>query len=338
VFPASSSFLQTKKKGGRGKKTKKKKKGPDLLEIVKCNILAMIIFFIHRGIFPFLMKNNILKNLDLRPISNPNSTGNVISVPLMNNNKISFNESVSIDNKKKIATKLIINFFSPLRALCSKPVYSTNIESNSNNISNLNKDNNVNSNLSFNNLDRQEKLVINLFYYITDKNQVLSNTAVNKLGNALAKLLEEPVELRLVRLHYPYLNSYILAQYVAINSKKYNFTRIQRAVFASLLLPRPKSIATEFISKLNENNSTTTIVLDKLLPSHITGVMIRISGRLKTQRSIPRQTVQTAQIGTFSPSKGIKNVIEFASLTDKNKKGAFTVKVWISQLPSLSNK
>ena len=58
---------------------------------------------------------------------------------------------------------------------------------------------------------------------------------------------------------------------------------------------------------------------------------IRVSGRLLTQRSVPRQTVQTAQIGSFS---GQDNVIDFGSYTTKNKKGAFTVKVWISQLPT----
>jgi hypothetical protein len=48
-----------------------------------------------------------------------------------------------------------------------------------------------------------------------------------------------------------------------------------------------------------------------------------------TERSRPRQTVQTAQIGSFA--KGNLSLVDSASFTTKNKKGAFTVKVWISQ-------
>lgn len=316
--------------------------------------------------------------LNLNQISIPNASGNINSVPLMFNSPAfaaTAGPDSILNNNMKIATKLIANFFSPVRALASKPVFNiinNEVLNNSNELFLIVPQNKVysstnttfsglaesknqkksfiplatdllskNKELSANNL----KVVINLFYYITNKNQALSDTTVNSLGSVLAKLFGYPVELRLVRLHYPYLNSHILAQYVAINTKKYNFTRIQRAIFGALLLPRPKSIASEHLLRLNEGNGTTSLLTTRSLPSHITGIMIRISGRLVTQRSIPRQTVQTAHIGTFSHSKGaasnlgknIKNVIESASLTCKNKKGAFTVKVWISQLPSLVN-
>lgn len=303
------------------------------------------------------------QNLNLQPISNPNTTGNVISVPLINHNLSSNNGNLAFNNKKKVAIKLIAHFFSPLRALSTEPIFTFGEDNGFK--ATFNKDTNINSEYTLCSSNNQnttstpnvtkrsdflkdkdlmeytyqskQKLVINSFYYVNNNSQALSNTAINKLGYVLSKLFGQPVELRLVRLHYPYLNSYILAQYVAINTKKYNFTRIQRAIFGSLLLPKPKSIASEFLIELEKNNSTNNLLIDRLIPSHITGIMIRLSGRLKTQRSIPRQTVQVAQIGTFSPSKGMKNVIEFASFTDKNKKGAFTVKVWISQLTSLTN-
>jgi hypothetical protein len=173
------------------------------------------------------------------------------------------------------------------------------------------------------------KVVINVFYYIPGaKNQALSNGTVNSLGEALSKLFKRPVELRLVRLHYPYLNSHILAQYIAINSRKYNFTRIQRAIFSAVRVVRADTI-------MNSEGV--------LLPAYITGVRIKIGGRLATQRSVPRQTVQTAQIGTFSTgalhsnnittssAPKLSSVVEYSSFTSKNRKGAFTVKVWISQ-------
>lgn len=216
-------------------------------------------------------------------------------------------------NAQRVATKLIANFFSvgkavPLatdvHALASKPVFSVS----------------------------GDKVVINVFYYLASagsREKALNNSSINSLGQVLSKLFKQPVELRFVRLHYPYLDSYILAQYIAINTTKYNFTRIQRAIFGALQFP---------VLKASELEDTT---IGLAAPSYITGMKIRISGRLTTQRSVPRQTVQTAQVGSFSSSHIPSNskasgIISSASFSTKNQKGAFTVKVWISQVANTS--
>src|ERR1700712_3629384 len=215
------------------------------------------------------------------------------------------------DNVTRVATRVIEHFFSPIRALASKPTFTMTSSDSSSSGSNF--------------VGQDGKVIVNVFYYISNKEQALSDNAVNNLGQVLSKLFKRPVELRLVRLHYPYLNSYILAQYIAINSNRYNFTRIQRAIFNALRPVKASSLTSS----------------DQLLPAYITGMKIRVSGRLVTERSVPRQTVKTVQIGSFSrvtPLRGEgtcqNNVIDSASFTSKNKKGAFTVKVWISQLPA----
>lgn len=208
------------------------------------------------------------------------------------------------DNVTRVATRVIEHFFSPIRALASKPTFTMTSSDSSSSGSNF--------------VGQDGKVIVNVFYYISNKEQALSDSTVNNLGQVLSKLFKRPVELRLVRLHYPYLNSYILAQYIAINSNRYNFTRIQRAIFNALRAVKASS--------LHDSAGS-----DQVLPSYITGMKIRVSGRLLTQRSVPRQTVQTAQIGSFL---GQDNVIDSGSYTTKNKKGAFTVKVWISQLPT----
>jgi len=200
------------------------------------------------------------------------------------------------DNVTRVATQVIEHFFSPIRALASKPTFTMTSSDSSSSGSNF--------------VGQDGKVIVNVFYYISNKEQALSDSTVNNLGQVLSKLFKRPVELRLVRLHYPYLNSYILAQYIAINSNRYNFTRIQRAIFNALRAVKASS--------LHDSAGS-----DQVLPSYITGMKIRVSGRLLTQRSVPRQTVQTAQIGSFS---GQDNVIDFGSYTTKNKKGAFTVK------------
>lgn len=190
-------------------------------------------------------------------------------------------------NATRSAIKLITHFFSPINALASKPVFTVTTDS----------------------------VIVHVFYYIPVKGQTVNNNTVNNLGETLSKLFGKSVELRLVKLHYPYLNSYILAQYIALNTQDYTLVQIVRRIFGSM-------------SPIKGTSDIST-ALSTDMPSNIVGIKVRVSGRLATERSRPRQTVQTAQIGSFA--KGNMSLVDNASFTSKNKKGAFTVKVWISQ-------
>jgi ribosomal protein S3 len=193
---------------------------------------------------------------------------------------------VNMLNATRSGIKLIAHFFSPINALAGKPVFTVTADS----------------------------VIVHVFYYIPDTGKALNNNTVNNLGDALSSLFGRSVELRLVKLHYPYLNSYILAQYIALNTQDYTLVQIVRRIFGS-------------IAPVKNTQSVNVLASD--LPSHIVGIKVRVSGRLMTERSRPRQTVQTAQIGSFA--KGNLSLVDSASFTTKNKKGAFTVKVWISQ-------
>lgn len=59
--------------------------------------------------------------------------------------------------------------------------------------------------------------------------------------------------------------------------------------------------------------------------SHITGLKMKLSGRLTTQRSSPRQTVQAGRLG--SSAKGLYSTTDYSQSTTKNKLGALTMKV-----------
>jgi ribosomal protein S3 len=193
---------------------------------------------------------------------------------------------VNMLNATRSGIKLIAHFFSPINALAGKPVFTVTADS----------------------------VIVHVFYYIPDTGKALNNNTVNNLGDALSSLFGRSVELRLVKLHYPYLNSYILAQYIALNTQDYTLVQIVRRIFGSIVPVK---------------NTQSVNVLASDLPSHIVGIKVRVSGRLMTERSRPRQTVQTAQIGSFA--KGNLSLVDSASFTTKNKKGAFTIKVWISQ-------
>lgn len=157
-----------------------------------------------------------------------------------------------------------------------------------------------------------DKVIVQLFYYAPT--EILSNASIAALGDALTRCWGRTVELRLVRINHSALDSSIFAQYLTANGGKYSFNRILDMLKGSL-----PTVVSE--GSVDENSATPT--------SHITGVKIKLSGRLTTQRSGPRQTVQAGRLG--SSAKGQFGTVDYSKHTAKNKLGAFTMKVWISQ-------
>jgi ribosomal protein S3 len=158
-----------------------------------------------------------------------------------------------------------------------------------------------------------DKVIVQLFYYAPT--EILTNASIAALGDALTRCFGRTVELRLVRINHSALDSSIFAQYLTANGGKYSFNRILDMLKGSL-----PTVVSE--GSVDENSDTPT-------SAHITGVKIKLSGRLTTQRSGPRQTVQAGRLG--SSAKGQFGTVDYSQHTAKNKLGAFTMKVWISQ-------
>jgi hypothetical protein len=218
------------------------------------------------------MKNNLL--LIKNSLAKPNSVPSSIKNQSIN---YSFQKWNKDEQYIKSASIVLENFFTSLSCLISKPVF----------------------------IFTSNKVVIYLFYYSTYKTADSYN--FNQLTLILAKIFKKDVELELVKLHYPYHNSDILAKFIALNGKKYNFIRIRKNIFNKV-----------DIAKGNQ------------LPSKLSGIKIKLSGRLTTERMRPRATVQTAEKGSFI--KGKNSLVHSSKYTSKNKMGSFTVKVWLSHL------
>lgn len=199
----------------------------------------------------------------------------------------------NIMSMQRQAISIIKSFFAKYQSLVGKPVISVS----------------------------PDKVIVQLFYYApTD---ILNNASIAALGDALTRCFagagptrrtRHPVavELRLVRINHSALDSSIFAQYLTANGGKYSFNRILDMLKGSL---------PTVVSEGSVDDVTPT--------SHITGVKIKLSGRLTTQRSGPRQTVQAGRLG--SSAKGQFGTVDYSKHTAKNKLGAFTMKVWISQ-------
>lgn len=143
--------------------------------------------------------------------------------------------------------------------------------------------------------------------YTSNENSLLYS--LNNLNTFLSELYQKEVELIINRVHYPYMNSYILAQYLCHNAPSNTFLNFQEAI----------------LSYPSVNAS--------ILPSYINGVKIGLSGRLVTEPVIPRMTTKTsvraARSFTNNKSEQGKCHMDYAKFTYKNELGAFTIKVWI---------
>jgi len=138
----------------------------------------------------------------------------------------------------------------------------------------------------------------------------------------LSNLYGKPVELRPVRVHYPYLNSYILAQYIAINIKAGNFNKLLQKLFKK--------------AKLIESNDSTSIKFNDLIkyssvfngPQFLTGLKIMISGRLSQRKAASRTRIVKKSTGTLK--LGSFSTIDASKISFTGKNGAIAVKVWLS--------
>lgn len=145
-----------------------------------------------------------------------------------------------------------------------------------------------------------DKININLFFLILKKTKsrfILENQhKLNIICTILTQFFRKPIELDLVRLYYPYYNSTILVNLFGIYINKMKLRKIVK----------------HFIRK----------AINTSLPSKLTGINIKIAGRLLTQRVIPRKTIKIIHKGALS-----RAFIETARFTNKNKRGAFSITI-----------
>jgi Mitochondrial ribosomal protein (VAR1) len=205
-----------------------------------------------------------------------------------------FNKSNKISNtyvNNNIFTILESSFFS-MSSLISKPVF----------------------------VITPSKVVIQLFFYLNknlyfsnnkSKFLTLNNKKLQLLSLQLSKYYKKPVELELDRLYYPYFDSNILANMIGLISNMIKFRIIIRKLFSVAKLKNP----IKFVKKTRSS----------LIPSFLSGIKIRLAGRLLTQRVIPRLTVKTIQKGTLA--RGKSNFVNSARFTNKNRRGVYSITV-----------
>uniref|UniRef100_UPI00315C73BC ribosomal protein S3 n=1 Tax=Leucopaxillus giganteus TaxID=1167592 RepID=UPI00315C73BC len=136
-----------------------------------------------------------------------------------------------------------------------------------------------------------------------------------KLCEILSHLLKKPVELDLIRLHYPYKDSNILANFLGIMINRVKLRIIFKTLFKNAVVKTLKN---------NTNKNRVNII-----PAYLSGLTIKVAGRLMTQKIIPRKTIKITQRGALA--KGKINFSDVARYTNKNKRGIFSITVSAGQ-------
>lgn len=278
------------------------------------------------------MINNITKYFAHKEVLNSKGPLSQIS-----NVKLQYKQIASIN-------KILSTFFKNFYILISKPIY-TNTP-NGIKISILYflpKANNKNKKKKYKRytrLSKQNKKVMRALRFIRIQkaywNKFLSNlnllvakktlkrkfsrTRLTFLVLLLSKLLKTNVQLELVRLKYVYHDSNILAQFLGINSHRSTYGKFKKLLWRKVTTHTQNDIDTY------DTKQTKTLILPTV--TKLTGFKIKISGRLARQRVVPKKTVKTTYKGAISPNK--HNLVEQATFTGKNKKGAYSIRVWTS--------
>ena len=184
------------------------------------------------------------------------------------------------------------------------------------------------------------KVIINLFYFVVKKNSASfhSHSTINvegndndslmlkknflplnllklqDLSNKLSYYFNKPIILELTQLYSISNNSQILAHFLGKLglSRKRSFPRI----INRFLKHQSKKIF--FRNKLNKLSRFGTL---------LTGVYIKLGGRLMRGKIVPRRTVKKIQYGSLARCKS--NYITNARYTQKNKRGSFSFTVSI---------
>ena len=135
------------------------------------------------------------------------------------------------------------------------------------------------------------------------------------LTDLLSDRLKNNIQLELIRLHYPYKNSNILANFLALLINRIKFIRLTR-----------KLIKYSIVKRFNNSNLLNT---DAKFPSYLTGFNIKIGGRLMKYRVVRKRTVKLVQRGASSIGK--VNFTDWARFTNKNRRGAYSITVSTGQ-------
>jgi hypothetical protein len=152
---------------------------------------------------------------------------------------------------------------------------------------------------------------------------------VNNL-NKIFKSVQTPIFIELTRLMYPFFNSNILANVLGTIGKNGNYSlhRINVKLFKLAKIKNPTRLKSKnrfSVSRHYVYINPHGITNDKLIFAFLSGINIKVGGRLIRESFRPRKTVTVLEKGSLANKKA--NVVDTARYFNKNKRGAFSISV-----------
>jgi hypothetical protein len=147
----------------------------------------------------------------------------------------------------------------------------------------------------------------------------LAEVYINKFKiiiEILTRKFNKPVVFQIIRTHNPYFDSNILVNLLSLNIR--NKKKKSRIAIN-------KIYSNKAVKNLNDHNLKSV----NLIPAFLSGLNLKIGGRLMKEPIIPRLTTKNFERGATSPGK--VNYLDIANITKKNKKGANTITIKSAQ-------
>lgn len=252
-------------------------------------------------------------------------------------NRINFNSFI-INN----VYKLLFSFFKSMYCLISKPVIITTPDKIKIQLfyflvipkilidSNTTSPNKIKMSSLMNWIYRDFKVKTN-FKNLAQSN--LTKVYPNKfklICSILSKFFKKPVELDLIRLHQPYYDSNILVNFLALIINKNNISACIHKLFEKNIVKMP--MAEDYknwlpsyggLGPFDQQAEPQLSLIQSA--AYLSGLNIKISGRLMREPIIPRMTTKKFEKGFTAIGK--INYSDKARFTHKNRKGAFTITI-----------
>ena len=143
----------------------------------------------------------------------------------------------------------------------------------------------------------------------------------NALTLILEKFFNSSVQLEITRIYYPFFDSNILAQLIALNGKIFGLFKILRFLSRKMHISNP-----------NNSSGKTELSPYKInsLVSKLSGFKIKVAGRFYNKKIIPRKTVYTIQRGNLA--RGVIDFVDTSRYTNKSKRGSFSITITLSHI------
>ncbi len=145
---------------------------------------------------------------------------------------------------------------------------------------------------------------------------ILNQIKLDKLASFLSKIFKKEVDIELTRLYYPYSDSNILANLIGLFVSAKRFRRFRNTIFQKAKIKNP--------TRMTKRISNT------LIPSFISGLKLKLAGRVLSKNMNVRVKSKTIQRGTLARTKA--NLVNSSRFTHKNRRGAFSITVTAGHL------